>query len=78
MFENILLKNMFRSGRDEGTGGCIIHDEEIHDFSSSENTIRVIKSRRIKWAGHVTCKGEKRKAYMVLVGKPKEGLAISI
>jgi hypothetical protein len=62
VFENIMLKKMFGSGREEGTGSYIMHSEQLHDFSSSASTIRVIKSR-IKWARHVTCKGGRRERH---------------
>jgi hypothetical protein len=47
-----------------------LHIEEPHNLYSSPNIIRLIKSRRMRWAGHVACKGEERKLYEVLVGKP--------
>jgi hypothetical protein len=48
-----------------------LHSEELHIFYSSPNTIRQIKSRRTRWVGHVTCMGEGRKLYRVLLGKPE-------
>jgi hypothetical protein len=45
--------------------------EELHNFYSSPNIIRMIKSRRMRWAGHVARMGEKRNAYKILVGKPE-------
>jgi hypothetical protein len=48
-----------------------LHNEELNDLYSSPNTIRVIKSRRMRWAGHVACMGEKRVAYRILVGRPE-------
>jgi hypothetical protein len=48
-----------------------LHSEELHNLYSSPNISRQIKSRRIKWAGHVAHMGEDREAYKVLVGKPK-------
>jgi hypothetical protein len=54
------------------TGGWRkLHNEELHDLYSSPNIIRIIKSRRMRWAGHVTRMGEKRNAYRLLVGKPE-------
>jgi hypothetical protein len=54
------------------TGECRkLYNEELNDLYSSPNVIRVIKSRRMIWAGHVAGMGEKRGAYMVLVGKPE-------
>jgi hypothetical protein len=48
-----------------------LHSEELLNLYSSPNIIRIIKSRRMRWAGHVTCMGDKRNAYRVLVGKPE-------
>jgi hypothetical protein len=45
--------------------------EELHDLYSSPSIIRIIKSRRMRWAGHVARMGEKRNAYRLLVGKPE-------
>jgi hypothetical protein len=45
--------------------------EELHNLYSSPDIIRQVKSRQLRWAGHVTCMGEKRKGYKVLVGKPE-------
>jgi hypothetical protein len=47
-----------------------LHNEELHNFYSSPNIIRMIKSRRMSWAGHVARMGETRNAYRILVGKP--------
>jgi hypothetical protein len=48
-----------------------LHNDEFHGLYSSPNIVRVIKSRRMRWAGHVTCMGEGRGVYRVLVGRPK-------
>jgi hypothetical protein len=57
---------------DEVTGGWRkLHNEELRDLYSSSSIIRIIKSRRMRWAGHVARMGEKRKAYTLLVGKPE-------
>jgi hypothetical protein len=48
-----------------------LHNEELHILYSSPNVIRQIKSRRMRWAGHVTRIGDERKVYRVLVGKPE-------
>jgi hypothetical protein len=54
------------------TGGWRkLHNEELHNLYSSPNIIRMIKSRGIRWAGHVARMGETRNAYRVLVGKPE-------
>jgi len=48
-----------------------LHNEELNDLYSSPNIVRVIKSRRMRWAGHVALMGEERGVYSVLVGKPE-------
>jgi len=48
-----------------------MHNEELNDLYSSPNIVRVIKSRRMRWAGHVARMGEERGAYRVLVVKPE-------
>jgi hypothetical protein len=47
------------------------HNEKLNDLYSSPNIFRVIKSRRMRWAGHVASMGERRGVYRVLVGKPE-------
>ena len=70
VFENIVLRRIFGPRRDEVTGEWRrLHNEELNDLYSSPNTVRVIKSRRIRWAGHVVRMGEERGVYRVLVGK---------
>ena len=49
-----------------------MHNEELNDLYCSPNIVRVIKSRRMRWDGHVVCTGEERGVYRVLVGKPEE------
>jgi hypothetical protein len=54
--------------RDEVTGGWRkLHNEELHNLYSSPNSIRMIKSRRMRWLGHVACMEEMRNAYRILV-----------
>ena len=48
-----------------------MHKEELNDLYSSPNIVRVIKSRRMRWAGHVAHMGDEREVYRVLVGKPE-------
>jgi hypothetical protein len=49
-----------------------LHKEELHDLYSSASIIRIINSRRMRWAGHVARMGAKSNAYRLLVGKPEE------
>jgi hypothetical protein len=57
---------------DEVTGGWgKLHNEELHDLYSSPSIIRIIKTRRMRWTGHVARMGEKRNVYRLLVGKPE-------
>jgi hypothetical protein len=72
VFENKVLRKIFGPKRDEVTGGWRkLHNEELRDLYSSPSIIRIIKSRRMRWAGHVAQMGEKRIAYRLLVGKPE-------
>jgi hypothetical protein len=65
-------RRIFGPKRDEVTGEWRkLHNEELHDLYSSPSIIRIIKSRRMRWAGHVTRMGEKRNAYRLLAGKPE-------
>jgi hypothetical protein len=48
-----------------------LHNEELHNLYSSSNIIKIIKSRRLRWAGHVARMGEMRNAYRMSVGKPE-------
>jgi hypothetical protein len=72
VFENRVLRVIFGRKRDEVTGEWRrLHNEKLNDLYSSPNIIRVIKSRRMRWAGHVARMGEGRGAYRVLVGRPE-------
>ena len=72
VFENMVLRRIFGPRRAEVTGEWRrLHNEELHDLYSSPNIVRVIKSRRMRWAGHVARMGEERGVYSVLVGKPE-------
>jgi hypothetical protein len=67
-----VLRRIFGLKRDEVTGEWRkLHDEELRDLYSSPSIIRIIKPRRMRWAGHVVCMGEKRNAYRLLVGNPE-------
>jgi hypothetical protein len=72
VFENRVLRRIFGPKRDEVTGGWRkLHNEEIHNLYSSPSKIRMIKSRRMRWAGHVARMGEKRNVDRLLAGKPE-------
>jgi hypothetical protein len=72
MFEDRVLKRTFGPRRDEITGEWRkLHNGELNDLYYSPNIVQVIKSRRIRWAGQVSCKGERRGVYRVLVRKPE-------
>ena len=72
VFENMVLRRIFGPSRDEVTGEWRrLHNEELNDLYSSPNIMRVIKSRRMRWAGHMARMGEDRGIYRVLVGKPE-------
>ena len=67
-----MLRRIFGPRSDEVTGEWRrLHNEELNDLYSSPNIVRVIKSRRMRSAGHVVRMGEERGAYRVLVGKPE-------
>jgi len=70
MFENRVLRRVFGPKRDEITGEWRkLHNEELRDIYPLPNIVRVVKSRRMRWAGHVARKGEERGVHRVLVGK---------
>jgi hypothetical protein len=72
VFENRVLRRIFAPKGDEVTGEWRkLHNEELHDLYSSPSIVRIIKSRRMIWADHVARMGEKRNAYILLVGKPE-------
>jgi hypothetical protein len=72
VFENRVLRRIFGPKRDEVTGEWRkLHSEELRNCYSSPDIIRQVKSRRMRWAGHVARMGEERKVYKVLVGNPE-------
>ena len=72
VFENRVLRRIFGPKRDEVTWEWRkLHNEEINDLYCSPNIVRVIKSRRMRWAGHVARMGERGGACRILVGKPE-------
>jgi len=78
VFENRVLRRIFGPKRDEVTGEWRkLYNEELNDLYCSPNIVRVIKSRRIRWAGHVARMAERRGIYRVLVGKT-EGKILTV
>jgi len=72
VFEKRVLKGVFGPKRDEVKGEWRkLHNEELRDLYSLPNIVRVVKSRRIRWAGYVARMGEGRGVHRVLVGKPE-------
>jgi hypothetical protein len=72
VLENMVLRRIFGSKWDEATWEWRrLHNEELSDLYLSPNIIRVIKSSRMRWAGHVARMGEGRGAYRILVGRPE-------
>ena len=72
VFENMVLRRIYGPRRDEVTGEWRrLHNEELNDLYSSPNIVRVIKSKRMRWAGHVARMGDESGAYSFLVGKPE-------
>jgi hypothetical protein len=73
VFDNRMLRKIFGPMRDEVTGEewRKLHNEELSDLYSSPSMITIIKSRRMRWAGHVAQMGAKRNAYRLLLGKPE-------
>jgi len=72
VFENMVLRRIFGPRRDEVMGKWRrLHNEELNNLYSSPNIVRVIISRRMRWAGHVAHMGEERGVYRFLVGKPE-------
>jgi len=72
VFENRVLRGIFGPKWDEVTGEWRkLHNEELNDLYCSPNIVRVITSRRMRWARHVARMGERRGVYRVLMGKPE-------
>jgi len=70
VFEKRVLRRIFGPKRDEVTGeGIKLHNEELNDLYCSPNIVRVVISRRMRWAGHVAPMREGRGVYRVLVGE---------
>jgi hypothetical protein len=72
VFENRVLRRIFGPVRDEVMGEWRkLHNGELHNLYSSPDISRQIKSRRMRWAGHVACMGKGTSVYWVLVEKPE-------
>ena len=70
VFQNRVLREIFGPERDEVTGKWIkLHSEELNDLYCSPSIDQVIKSRRMRWAGHVACMGGRRGACRLLIGR---------
>jgi hypothetical protein len=72
VFEKRVMRGIFGAKRNEVTGEWRkLHNEELNDLYSLPNIVRVVKLRRLRWAGHVACMREERGVHRVLVGKPE-------
>jgi hypothetical protein len=71
VFEKRVLRMIFGPKRDEGCSWRKLHNDELHSLYSLPNIVMVIKSRRMRGAGHVACMEEGRDVYRVLVGRPE-------
>jgi hypothetical protein len=79
VFENRVLRRVFGTKRDEVTGEWRkLHNEELNDLYSLTYIVRVVKSRRMRKAGHVVRMGEERGVHRVLVGKPERKGSLGI
>jgi hypothetical protein len=70
-FENRVSRRIFGSKRDEDGSWRKLHNDELHSLHSLPNIVRVIKSRRMRWAAHVARMGEGRDVYRILVARPE-------
>jgi hypothetical protein len=71
VFENRLLRRIFRPKREEDGSWRKLHNDELHSLYSSPNIVRVIKPRRMRWVGHVARMEERRGVYRISVGRPE-------
>jgi hypothetical protein len=71
VFENRVLRKIFGPKREEDGSWRKLHNDELHTLYSSPNIVRVIKARKMRWAGHVARMGKGRGVYRVLVGRPE-------
>jgi hypothetical protein len=65
------LRKIIGPKREEEGSGRKLHNDELHNLYRSPNIVRVIKTRRMRWAGHVACMGDGRGVYMIFVGMPE-------
>lgn len=71
VFENKVLRKIYGPKRDEMTGEWRrLHNEELHGLYDSPDVVKIMKSKRLRWAGHVARMREKRRLYSILVGRP--------
>jgi hypothetical protein len=71
VFENRVLRRIFEPKREEDVSWRKLHNDELHSLYSARNVVRMIKSRRMRWAGRVARMGKGRGVYRVLVGRPE-------
>jgi hypothetical protein len=71
VFENRVLRKIFGPKSEEDVSWIKLHNDELHSLYSSPNIVRVIKSMRMRWAGHVARMGEGSSVYRILVGRPQ-------
>jgi hypothetical protein len=71
VFENRVLRRIFGPKREEDGSWRKLHNDELHSLYSSLNIVKVIKSRRMRWEGHVARMGEGRAVYRFLAGRPE-------
>ena len=71
LFENRILRRIFGPKRDENGDWRRLRNEELHSLYSSPNILRVIKSRRLRWAGNVARMEESRSCFKILTGSPR-------
>jgi hypothetical protein len=72
VFENRVLRKIFGLKREEDGSRRKLHNDKHHSLYSSPSIVRVIKSKRMRWAGHVAHMGEGRGVYRVLVWRPED------
>jgi hypothetical protein len=72
IYETRVLRTIFGPKRQEDRSWRKLHNDELHSLYFSPNIVRVIKSRRMSWVGHVARMGERRGVYRILVGRPED------